>query len=364
MADATSDTPEALGQLTQAAAWRVALFEAGVEANAEFEAWLAADPENAAAWQRVCGPWDLIGDSAMAPELIVARRDALERARRRQQQRLGSRWTAGGRWPRLVAGIAALALAAAIVGGYGLWRATASDDYRTALGERRAITLADGSHVTLDANTDLRVRLRRAHRQLDLVRGQARFDVAHDVHRPFTVHAGDKTVVATGTSFDVDVSGARVVVTLIQGSVSVLQDAPRTLLATAASPAPALRPIARLTPGDQLVAALVAQASPETPTPNPVLRKVNLERATAWENGQLVFDNDPLSAVVLQVGRYSPRPIRVEGPAADLRLSGVFDAGDLNTFVDAVQRVLPVIAVDTPDGGIRLRRRDPVPAAD
>jgi transmembrane sensor len=64
-----------------------------------------------------------------------------------------------------------------------------------------------------------------------------------------------------------------------------------------------------------------------------------------------------LSSVVERVGRYSNRQVMVERDAAALRLSGVFDAGDLNTFVDAVQRALPVTSETDEDGVVHLRRR-------
>jgi transmembrane sensor len=68
-----------------------------------------------------------------------------------------------------------------------------------------------------------------------------------------------------------------------------------------------------------------------------------------------VFDNEPLSAVAARVGRYAPHPVIAEGRAAEMRLSGVFDAGDLRTFTEAVQRVLPVTVETTADGVIHLR---------
>src|SRR3546814_3966246 len=79
-----------------------------------------------------------------------------------------------------------------------------SDLYRTVLGERRVVTLADGSTVSLDAASEVRVAYSERARELALVRGQARFDVAHDPRRPFAVQARDQRVVATGTAFNVD----------------------------------------------------------------------------------------------------------------------------------------------------------------
>ena len=342
-------------RLVEASAWRVALFEADLEATEDFEAWLASDGRNAAAWRQVSAGWDRFGQEAMEPELIIARRDALERARRHKQRRFagaeGGRF--GGRATIAAAFLAVLVLSTLF--GFGVWRTSRPDVYQTALGERRSITLADGSHIALDSNSLLKVKLLRKARSLELVRGQAHFEVAHDIARPFTVHAGDKTVVATGTSFNVDLFGPDVIVTLIEGRVSVLQDRAARLPIIGPVTAPLV--VARLTPGEQFVSPLpVAEGSKSAPPPV-VFKAVSIDRTTAWETGQLVFENEALSSVAQRVARYTDQPIVVDHDVATLRLSGVFNAGDLPAFVDAVQRVLPVTAGTEDDGAVHLRRR-------
>jgi len=362
MADLEFDDMAETRRLAEASAWRVALFEADLETNEGFEAWLAADPRHLEAWRQVSASWDRFGDEAMEPELIVARRDALERARRHRQRRVAGAGAWSGVWNGTGMRIAAalvLVVALGVGVGFGLWRMDQPDVYRTALGERRTITLADGSHVTLDSNSELRVKLRPKARALELLSGQARFEVAHDTSRPFTVRARDKTVVATGTSFNVDLFGSSVIVTLIEGRVSILQEALRSPPPFVAQPPAPV--VARLVPGEQLVAPQPVEANLAAPLPPVVLEKVSLDRATAWESGQLVFDNEPLSAVVQRVGRYSDHPLVADRDTAALRLSGVFNAGDIPTFLDAVQRALPVAAETGEDGVMHLRRTDAGP---
>jgi transmembrane sensor len=350
-----TETVDDVRRLAEASAWRVALFEAGVETNESFEAWLTSDARNPGAWAQISAPWDRFGEDAMAPELIVARRDALERARRHQQRRLGAslRWRGAG--GRIAASLIVGLLLSGLI-GLGVWQATKPDLYQTAAGERRTITLADGSVVTMDANSRLRVSLRGGSRALDLLQGQARFDVAHDKTRPFTVHAGDKTVVATGTSFNVDLLGANVVVTLIEGRVSILQDAGSSSSAPfrASPPGPV---VAKLVAGEQLIASQNASDRPVAVTPPVVVAKASIAQALSWQSGQLVFEDEPLSAVVERVDRYTAHPVVADGRAAALRVSGVFNAGDLTTFVDAMQRALPVTAETTDDGVVHLRSR-------
>src|SRR5688572_31793758 len=71
---------EAMRRLASAALWRVRLTEEGLESSAAFEAWLAEDPANEAAWRQVNAPWDLLGEQAASSEVVAARRQALARA--------------------------------------------------------------------------------------------------------------------------------------------------------------------------------------------------------------------------------------------------------------------------------------------
>ncbi|MBX3483025.1 FecR domain-containing protein [Phenylobacterium sp.] len=343
MATVDHDQDDGARRLATASAWRVALADGDAETSEDFEAWLSADARNADAWARVQASWAIFGDHATAPEMMAARRDALEHARRRGQRRFA--WPRG-RLQALAATAVSLALMIALAGAY--WFMTKPDVYRTALGERRIVVLADGSRLAMDSATLIEVRWRRDARKLDILRGQARFDVARDQTRPFSVHARDQTVIATGTSFNIDLLGPRVLVTLIEGHVVVVGDQPGGHRLPA-GPKPAGTAV-HLEPGEQLVAGASGPSRVE---------KVNLDKSTAWEAGQLVFDNEALSAVAARVSHYTDRPIVVADPvAANLRISGVFKSGDAATFVDTVTRYLPVAASVGEDGAVELRSRN------
>ncbi|MGA0605282.1 FecR family protein [Phenylobacterium sp. VNQ135] len=343
---------EGLRALAEASAWRVRLTELEVDTTPAFEAWRAT-PAHAEAWDQVCRPHAWWGEQAVQPEVMALRAAALDRARQAQ----AARGRPGARRRRALALLVASLLVAVV--GVGAWWSTAPQVYRTALGERRTVTLKDGSKLALDAGTEVRVRLAPRARRLALIRGQARFDVAHDTARPFTVRAAGAVVVATGTSFNVDLLGRAVTVTLIEGRVSVLRDDARGMLPLAVAPTrPGAPLLARLVPGQQLtVAAAPAPASVDPVSPPIRLAVVDADKAVAWETGQLVFDDEPLAAVAARVGRYAPAKVVVESSAADLTLSGVFNAGDLSTFLDVVQRALPVTAAQDADGTIRLSHR-------
>lgn len=313
--------------LEEAAGWRMRMDEAGwtLADEAALDAWLAADPLHADAFERTGEVFSYFDEHAAAPEMMRARRDAIDRA----QRQAGGRWAGPRGWfvrmpqpAKIAAGIAAAALLGA--GVYPL--VDGKDVYSTRFGERRVVTLADGSKLSLDGQTKIVVRYTDGAREVQLVSGQARFDVTQDPLRPFKVAARNETVAANGGAFNVDASAPVLCITQISGQATVLgPEALRT------------RPV-ELHTGEQLVA-----------TATPQVTKASITRAVAWQNGKLIFDDEPLAEAAARVNRYSGKKVVVEGAAKSQRVSGVFDAGDVNAFVEAVTYYLPVKAAPSGD---------------
>jgi len=311
-------------RLSEAAAWRVRLTEAGLRSSPEFESWLR-DGDNQAAWNQVARAWNYFDDVAQAPEIVAAREAALRDANR-AASRLGRPVLI-----RRLTGLIAAALVVCALGGGAYWWADRPDDYRTLAGERRVVTLADGSKLSLDADSEVTVRYGKNERFLRLLKGQARFDVAHDKTRPFAVIAGRQKVIATGTAFNIDMAGPKVLVTLIEGHVVVLDEYGEN------TTAPVQPKIIELRAGQQLSAA---------PSGSAEIVPANIQRVTAWTIGQLMFDDEPLSSVVDRVNRYGGTQIIIADPRVGaMKISGVFNAGDVLGFVEIVTHYLPVRAV-------------------
>lgn len=319
-------------RLAEAAAWRARLSDSGQDSSSAFETWLAQDPANETAWRQIERPLVLFADNATSPRLIAARRDALARAHRRAQPRQLA-------FARVAACFAMIALSALFYAGAAWWQAR-PDVYQTAHGERRMVLLADGSRLSLDAETEVRVRIEEDARKLELLRGQARFDVAHDAARAFSVRVGDRVVVATGTAFNIDMLGPKVVITLVEGGVEVVPNR-----AVAMPSAPSAPKVVTMKAGQQL--ALLPQRVP-------VLKESDVAEATAWTAGQLIFSDEPLASVALRVGRYSKHALRVAPDAARLRVSGVFQSDDVDGFIQSITAYLPVRATKLPDGSVEL----------
>lgn len=194
-------------------------------------------------------------------------------------------------------------------------QSTKRDLVETAVDATRALALDDGSRLVLDRNSRLRVAYTATGRDVELLEGQAHFEVAKDASRPFRVHAGSVEVVAVGTSFDVATLPSRTTVTLIDGRVNV-----RTT-STTAQRAPRVE---ALTPGQQLEITANGHLDHEV---------VNIDNVTAWQRGMVVIDDAPLPEALEVMNRYSSTHLVVLGGPAlqSRRVSGVFRVGDVET---------------------------------
>lgn len=319
----------------EASAWQLRLArDPSLELSAEFQAWLA-NPKNERAFAGVTTAWRVADQFPVDPDLLEMRQAALRRARAASMSRRISAFT-------MRRAVAFALIGIAMVGsGLGIYLATAPVVYATSRGERRIVLLSDGSQIELDSDTEVRVRYAKNARNLVLENGRASFNVAHNVARPFSVTAGAETVVAVGTSFEVEKIGPKVMVTLIHGQVVVRMHQP-SLDNTQLQPPVSLRA------GQELVS---------TDGFRRVTKTINLSEATAWESGRLVFSGDTLAEAVARENRYTRRQIEVDPAIATIRIVGSFYAGDVASFVSGVTSDFPIDAETTADGTILLRAR-------
>jgi transmembrane sensor len=331
-------------RLEQAAGWRLKLMrDPSLGDSEEYRHW-CADPSNTRAREAVVKAWSSIGTMETTPEMLELRRQALERMRATRASRLKRRrWTGVAAAAVLAVGVS---LAWPSLHQWSLdqiaWLSTTT--YKTDIGERRIVALPDGSRISMDSATLVRVSYQPTARSISLERGRSRFDVAHEPNRPFTVTAGSQTIVAIGTSFDVERLQSSVLVTLIQGQV-VIKGAQPAPTPEMLGPAPSS---ISLKAGEELV--VTRNVRPEIVT-------TDLQVARAWESGRLLFRDEPLGDAVARVNRYTSQPVEIDPSIASIRFSGVFNAGDVSSFVSAVTSYFPVQAVTTDTNNIRLQPR-------
>lgn len=288
----------------EAAAWiaRLQADDRSSLTDAGLQEWLRADPAHADAFERATELWAMLPGAALCC-------DGATPIRHRTVPR-------GWATRRDFQAIAASGLLLIAVGAG--WWLDGADAYATRRGEQKVTTLEDGSRIALNTDTEVEVRYARDERRVTLDRGEAMFDVAPNHARPFLVTAGDKQVRALGTSFIVRRTGSGVVVTLLEGKVSVTDR--RTARADAT---PTI-----LTPGERLTANADAPSTIDQPA---------IDAVTAWRRGQAVFADTPLSAAVAELNRYGGPHIAVEDPhLASLRVSGVFATSDTTEFAAAI----------------------------
>ena len=210
-------------------------------------------------------------------------------------------------------------------------------DLATSVGEIRAVTLADGSMVTLDTASQLDVRLTQDRRSLVLAQGRAHFGVAHDTARPFVVTAAGYDVVATGTAFDVRLEAGQLQVTLLEGAVEIR---PSGLPAEGTQPVLTLRPGQRWTQPADGPSSLVDAA---------------LAHAGVWREGRIELEDRPLEDAVAEFNRYLDAPILIQDPALGaLPVSGQFRTADTASFLDAVTALYGLEQQPRQDGSVLL----------
>jgi transmembrane sensor len=215
------------------------------------------------------------------------------------------------------------------------YQAHVAGRYVTGIGEQRTARLEDGTTIVLNTGTELRVEFTDQVREVQLLKGEALFNVATDAARPFRV-LSDRTVAqAIGTSFVVRRKAEQTIVTVIEGQVAVSSQSDIAELRSAELPRESLR----LAAG---VRARVAENAIETaPVANPAA-------VTAWRSGRLIFDGETLAEAAAEFNRYNEVQIVVEDPQlAGERLSGVFDAHQpqsLLLFLERSGAIEPAVA--------------------
>ena len=278
------------------------------EEQAEFEAWLAADARHLGAYGRA---------EAVLSRLERLNGVALDPAPEGDTQPSG--WT---RRRILLTGCAAASLVTGV--GIALVRNRVQQEtFSTEIGEMRKVVLADGSVVSLNTNSEILVQFTNEARNIDLLRGEALFDVAKNKHRPFIVSAGDTRVRAVGTSFTVSRLPRRPIQVLVREGVVELQrtDALETMPVRAGANIRAI-----VQPG----APIVTVAMPEE----------KLARDLAWQRGDIALDNQTLADAADEFARYSEVRIIVDPGVSNKTVTGLFASNDPVGFARATASVL------------------------
>jgi transmembrane sensor len=280
--------------------------------EANLETWLAADPENRAAYEKVGRAWAVTGQAAgrVARELPARRPYGLWIAASLLAALSYPLWVMSDNW----------------------WNGTRAE-WSAERGQTRKIQLADGTRIVLDADSAVESRIGARSRRVVLVRGEALLTVAHDATRPFKVDVGPGRITDIGTEFDIESLNGRARVSVLEGRVSVA------------------------TPRGELVLA-AGQASGYD-NQGALLPVSNIDGAvTIWETGQRHFNADRLSDVLERITRYHLVSFVFKDPELrELRVSGTFRTDNLPLFLRTLRAALPIETVWLDAQRVEISRR-------
>lgn len=299
----------------QAALWAAKL-DGSVLTAAErtaLDAWLAAAPSHRAALSAYC---QFSADLEQQLPLLAGIQDSTAETNRELTTARSRPWLSRPVW------VGAMLTAAAAAVAVALWPGrptTQTENLATPIGQRRTVALADGSHIELNAQTNLQISFDRDARHARLAAGQAFFRVAKDSTRPFIVETPTGSVRVTGTQFEVVCpSASTFVVTVLEGSVQVRPGG--------AGAEPQL-----LNAGDRFAAGRIVALSP-----------AELAAALAWRDGFVVFKDVPLRDALAYFARYHGRSISATPDAANLRFTARVSIDALDDFLASLEQILPV----------------------
>ncbi|WP_434110775.1 FecR domain-containing protein [Paraburkholderia caffeinilytica] len=283
--------------------------------------WRAEHPDHERAWQHICtvssrfrGLAEASPGNAGASGASVARA-ALTRtgtARRRASVKvLASLLFAGG--------------ATWIAGEHVPWRAWSADT-RTALGERRTVTLADGTRMTLNTDSAVDIRFSGTERRVRLIKGEIMIATGHGhgdgERRPFIVETAQGSLQPLGTRFAVRQQSALCRLDVFEGAVRI-------------SPfdAPGLAPVIRAGQRARFTRDDVSAIEPIT------------ENDAAWTDGLIVASSMRLGDFVSELDRYRAGHLSCDPSVAGLRLSGTYPLADTDRVLGTIVKTLPVEVV-------------------
>ncbi|MEP4891942.1 MAG: FecR domain-containing protein [Aliiglaciecola sp.] len=210
--------------------------------------------------------------------------------------------------------------------------------YATKIGQQKIITLTDGSEILLNTNSIVEVLYSRDQRNIHLLQGEANFKVAADKSKPFTVKAGLGDVMALGTSFSVRLDGNKVKVLVSHGTVRIrAQDNEGHLPSAIKKP---------LTRNNEVIATAGNNVVFDEAEVESVVQENNesLSNQLSWKKGFLAFDNEPLSAVVEEVSRYTSKKIIIlDDDIQQLKVGGYYPISNLESVFSSLELNLGLV---------------------
>lgn len=362
---------EQLAARAEAAAWITRLHGPNrtAEMEAGFHRWLSENAENRAEFEALTDIWGAVGTlpASSTPRLERWEHSAESIELQQLRSRLRdapSRWRRRRGWRAIGWGAALAGAFVIVVVASWLLQNRIEPSYATDVGEQRVVQLADKSRIWMNSGTRVRVAFDRRQRQVELIRGEAFFEVTQDASRRFVVVVGGHRVTALGTSFVVRYELDQTAVTLVEGKVAIESASPPS--EPVSVPEAGLR-AKGVKAAQSAVRTDVVGASPWilsagqrltfVPAGSARIDIPSVESVLAWRRGEVVLNDTPLQEAVSEMNRYDKTTLVIEGPAiAELTVSGLYHTGDNEGFARSIAKMYH-LDVDERDGRIYLTSR-------
>jgi len=207
-------------------------------------------------------------------------------------------------------------------------------NFSTAVGKQAIFSLSDGTSIQLNTNSIIEVVYNERQRFVKLIQGEAKFDVAKDITRPFTVKAGEKSFTALGTIFNVQKDTNQDLELLVtEGKVLISKSAEF------------IEYVSHQTGSIKLVnlPGILVTSGEKAVIDDNILRPINkvtleqVQRDLAWQQGMLIFEGEPLGKALKEISRYSNTHFEImDVELAQLVIAGYFKADDIDGLLKSL----------------------------
>ncbi|WP_222619511.1 FecR domain-containing protein [Undibacterium hunanense] len=282
--------------------------------NQRWQAWRDAHPDHNRAWQHIEGVMGRFGKlqasaayKSLSPYAAETMADSDTHASRRKAM-------------KILLYLGGTGVAGLFTSQTQTWQQLAAD-YHTGVGEKREISLADGTRITLNTASSINVSFDGKRRLVRLVAGEIMIVTGHinANERPFVIASNDGNICALGTQFTVRQYEDHTAVTVLEHAVEITPEG---------------------TPGSSQVVR-TGQGVSFTRHGFGKLKSTD-EQAAAWVRGQIIADDMRLADFVADLGRYRKGVLRCDPAVADLRLSAVLPLKDVESILNMLPNSLPV----------------------
>ena len=242
-----------------------------------------------------------------------------------------------GRRAFLAGGLAASAAAAGVMmvrPPLGLWPSWSdlTADYRTQAGAQRTISFAEGVSVEMNSRTSIGLRSTPGQNHgdaIELISGEVAISAACSADRPMVVFAGGGQTQSAQAKFDIRHDGGSIRVICLEGAVQVERAAVRTTLRAR------------------------EQASYSEGGIGPIMT-IDPAAVMAWQQGLLIFRDEPLAQVLDEVNRYwTGRIILLDADLGRRRVTARIELARIGEVISYVRSTLGA-KVRTLPGGVVL----------